>query len=107
MTNHDWGWNGGSESAGASTKTTRGAVRYRDGRIVVMDVLRRERMHLLQAGFSPHQLVLQRDDGSRVESELWTQDDPCLADYLNAANLLFGDEPGSLSWHALSPAPDR
>lgn len=81
-----------------TTKMTRGAVRYRDGLIAIVPLLGRERVHLRRAGFCPYELTLQRDDGSRLQSELWMQDEPCLADYLNAAHLLFDDEPGSVHW---------
>ena len=90
--------------AESTTRTTRGAVRYRDGCTVIVNVLGRERVHLRRAGFCPYELTLQRDDGSRVVSELWMQDEPCLADYLNAAHLLFDDEPGSVHWGPLHTA---
>jgi hypothetical protein len=80
----------------------RSAVRYRDGRLCILNVLRRERVHLRRAGFRPFLLTLDRDDGSRVQSELWTQDEPALVDYLNAAHLLFDDDPGSVHW---TPVP--
>jgi hypothetical protein len=78
----------------------RAAVRYRDGHVILVDVLRNDAKTLQRAGFSPHPIRLEHDDGSAVESDLWTQDTPQLADYLHAAFLLFGDEPGSLSWDA-------
>ena len=96
-----------SNCAGNGTTTTRGAVRYRDGRMSIVNVLRRERVHLRRAGFCPHRLTLERHDGSRVQSELWIQDEPTLADYLNAAHLLFDDEPGSVHWDAPMPLADR
>jgi hypothetical protein len=90
--------NGHTEQAPA--KTTRGAVRYRDGLMAILNVLRREQVQLRRAGFLPYLLTLVRIDGSRVQSELWMQDRPTLADYLNAAYLLFDDVPGSLYWDA-------
>lgn len=86
----------GSTSGPATT--TRGAVRYRDGRMAIANVLSRERVHLRRAGFCPYRLTLERHDGSRICSELWMQDEPSLADYLNAAHLLFDDEPGAVHW---------
>jgi hypothetical protein len=94
-----------SGSGSGVTTMTRGAVRYRDGRIAIVNVLSRERAHLVRAGFTPFQLILDRHDGSRLCSELWAQDEPSLADYLNAAHLLFNDEPGSVHWDA--PAATR
>lgn len=85
-------------AAAPTTRLTRGVVRFRDGRMVVSDVLRTERIHLRRAGFCPHELTLMRNDGTRLQSELWMQDEPSLVDYLNAAHLLFDDEPGSLEW---------
>lgn len=82
----------------ATAKTTRGAVRYRDGRMTILNVLRHERVHLRRAGFRSYLLTLVRNDGSRVQSDLWTQDEPTLADCLNAAHLLFNDDPGSVFW---------
>lgn len=79
---------------------TRAAVRYRDGVAVLMDVLRNEAAILRRAGFRPFSIMLERDDGLVVRANLWSQDAPQLADYLNAAFLLFDDEPGSLSWEA-------
>jgi hypothetical protein len=77
---------------------TRAAVRYRDGAVVLADVLRDEAAIIRRAGFRPHALQLQQDDGLVLEANLWSQETPHLTDYLNAALLLFGDEPGSLSW---------
>lgn len=88
--------NGSLEQAAA--KTPRGAVRYRDGRMAILDVLRHERVHLRRAGFRNYLLTLARIDGSRVQSDLWMQDEPTLTEYLNAAHLLFGDDPGSVFW---------
>ena len=81
-------------------RSTRGAVRYRDKRVVLLNVLHPERVHLRRAGFSAHSITLERNDGSCVVADLWIQDEPCLADYLNAAYLLFDDEPGSVHWDA-------
>lgn len=86
------------DAARATTYMTRAVIRYRDGYRAIADVLRREKVHLRRAGFRSYQLTLERHDGSCVQSELWMQDEPHLADYLNAANLLFGDEPGSVRW---------
>jgi len=76
----------------------RAVVRYRDGRAILRWLSPQDPRDLLRAGFRPFQLVLRRQDGSELEGSLWMQDDPSTADYLNAANLLFLDEPGSLSW---------
>jgi hypothetical protein len=81
-----------------SSRMTRAAVRYRDGRVALMVVLRDEATSLRRAGFLAHHMRLRRDDGSVLEADFWTQERPRLSDYLNAAFLLFGDEPGSLSW---------
>ena len=66
--------------------------------MVLRDALSLEQTQLRRAGFRPHRLQLTRDDGSVKEAELWIQDAPALSDLLNAAHLLFQDEPGSLSW---------
>lgn len=79
-------------------RMTRAAVRYRDGRMVLTAVLRDEAKSLRRAGFLAHPMRLRREDSTVVEANLWTQEPPRLSDYLNAALLLFGDEPGSLSW---------
>ena len=81
---------------------TRAVVRHRDGAIVLLDVLRKEAAMLWRAGFRPHVMRLQPDQGCALEANLWTRDQPRLSDYLNAALLLFGDEPGSLSWASSS-----
>jgi len=73
-------------------------VKYRDGRFILIGVFTDEARNLERAGFRAHALYLQRDDGSVVEADLWMQDEPKLADYLHAAVLLFGDEPGSVTW---------
>ena len=83
---------------------TRAVVRYRDGAAVLLHVLRKEAATLRQAGFRPHSIALQPDQGPTLVANLWTQDDPRLTDYLNAALLLYGDEPGSLSWEEFSQA---
>ena len=70
-------------------------------------MLRKEAAILWRAGFRPSVLRLRRDRGGVVEANLWTQDEPRLTDYLNAAVLLFGDEPGSLSWDGLGSEPVR
>jgi hypothetical protein len=93
--------------ASGVTVMTRGAVRYRDGRIGIVDMLGRERVHLRRAGFCPYQLTLERHDGSRLCSELWMQEEPTLADYLNAAHLLFNDEPGSVHWDSPAATASR
>lgn len=81
-----------------SFRMTRAAVRYRDGLMVLMVVLRDEAKSLRRAGFVARPMTLRRHDGSVIEADLWTQERPRLTDYLNGAFLLFGDEPGSLSW---------
>jgi hypothetical protein len=91
----------------ATTHTTRAAIRYRDGGMVLTAALQREKVQLRRAGFCPYPLTLERHDGSCVQSELWMQDEPHLADYLNAANLLFGDEPGSIRWSPARAAAAR
>ena len=66
--------------------------------MVLRDGLSLERAQLRRAGFRPHCLTLATENGSTKEAELWIQDEPTLSDLLNAAHLLFQDEPGSLSW---------
>lgn len=73
-------------------------MKYRDGQMILVQVLAERVEHFRRAGFNAHALQLRRDDGSLVVADLWTQDPPSLADYLNAALLLFDDEPGSLDW---------
>jgi len=80
-------------------KLTLAAVRFRDGRMVLRDVLTHQRIELLRAGFRPFTITLDADRGGTREADLWMQEAPSLADYLNAANLLFQNEPGSLTWH--------
>ena len=84
-------------------RSTRGAVRFRDGSMVLMGVLSEESVQLRRAGFSPFRLTLDADDGTRVVADLWMQDQPSLCDYLNAANLLFDTAPGSVHWDASEP----
>lgn len=79
-------------------RSTLCAVRLRDGRMVLRDALSLECTQLRRAGFRPHCLRLTGEDGTIKEAELWMQDAPALADLLNAAHLLFQDEPGSLTW---------
>ena len=79
-------------------RMTRAAVHYRDGRMVLMVVLRDEAKSLRRAGFLAHCMRLRRQDSTVIEADLCTQEPPRLSDYLNAAFLVFGDEPGSLSW---------
>jgi len=74
------------------------AVKYRDGRFILIGVFEDEARDLERAGFRPHPLRLHRDDGTVVTADLWIQDEPKLTDYLHAAFLLFDDEPGSLAW---------
>ena len=73
-------------------------IQYRDREMVLRNVSDRDRRHLLRAGFHPNRLTLARDAGGELVGTLWTQEEPSVPDYLNAATLLFGDEPGSLSW---------
>lgn len=77
---------------------TSAVILYRDGTLVLREVLDPDRRHLLRAGFRPFRLRLTREDGSSSGGTLWMQDDPSVSDYLNAARYLFLDEPGSLSW---------
>lgn len=81
-----------------SCKSTRAAIRYRNGQLIMQDVLRREAVELRRAGFRAFPIQLTRDDGLVLEADLWSQESPTLAAYLNAAYLLFDDAPGSLSW---------
>ena len=80
-------------------KRTQAAVKYRDGEMILLQVLPEREQQLRRAGFNLHGLELRRDDGSIVEAELWIQDEPKLTDYLRAVFLVFGDEPGSLTWY--------
>jgi hypothetical protein len=82
----------------ARVKLSLAAVRFRDGRMVLRHVLGQERIELLRAGFRPFTIRLAADRGGTQEADLWMQEKPSLADYLNAANLVFLNEPGSLSW---------
>ena len=84
-------------------RSTRGAVRFRDGGMSVMGVLAEESVQLRRAGFSPFRITLDADDGTRVVADLWMQDTPSLCDYLNAANLLFDTAPGSVHWEEAEP----
>ncbi len=79
-------------------KLTQAAVRYRDGHVILMAVFREQATDLRRAGFRAYPLRLDRDHGSPLEADLWSQETPRLSDYLNAAMLLFDDEPGSLHW---------
>lgn len=79
-------------------RLTRAVLRYRDGRMVLIDVFREQPADLRRAGFQAYPLRFDHDDGKRVETDLWSQEKPRLADYLNAAMLLFDTEPGSLHW---------
>lgn len=78
--------------------TTSSVLRYRDGCVVLMNALRVGEEDLRRAGFRAYWIRFKHDDGSRFAGELWSQDLPTLADYLNAAQLLFDTQPGSLSW---------
>jgi len=78
--------------------TTSAVLRYRDGCVVLMNALRVGEEDLRCAGFRAYWIRFEHDDGSRFAAELWSQDLPTLADYLNAAQLLFDTQPGSLSW---------
>ena len=84
-------------------KSTVGCVRFRDGHLARRDVLSIERKQLIGAGFRAHTITLTRADGSSKEADLWTQDQPTLSDMLNAVQLLFDGEPGSLAWDAPCP----
>ena len=84
-------------------KSTRASVWFRDGRLVLRDVLDEERRELLRAGFRRHTITLTRDDGSTKEADLWIQDTPSLTQMLNAVHLMFDDEPGSISWVSGTP----
>jgi hypothetical protein len=75
---------------------THAAVRYRDGRVLLMDMSDQREEDLRRAGFCAYMILFEHDNGSLLEAELWSQDRPVMPDYLNAAHLLFGDEPGSL-----------
>ena len=79
-------------------KRTEAAIKYRDGQMILFQVLPQHEQHLRRAGFHVHVLQLRRDDDSVVEADLWIQDEPRLTDLLNAALLLFDDEPGALTW---------
>ena len=85
---------------------TRAVLRYRDGACVLMEVLRDEEAVLRRAGFFPASISLMREDGTILEAHLWSQDAPQLTDFLNAAFLLFDDEPGSLSWERVSQSSE-
>lgn len=85
-------------SAAVPVRLTLAAVRFRNGQMVLRAVLSREREQLLRAGFHPTILSLASDSGAITEADLWAQEDPSLCDMLNAAILVFQDEPGSLSW---------
>lgn len=85
---------------------TRAVVRYRDGATVLLEVLRNEEDFLRRAGFRPYLLTLHRDDGFVLEANLWSQDPPPLTTYLHAGFLLFGDEPGSLTWEGSDGGAD-
>jgi hypothetical protein len=85
-------------------KLTQVALRYRDGRMIQYEIPRLDPGVLEQAGFTAYRISLDHDDGTRIDGALWSQDPPSLADYLNAAILLFGTEPGSLSWDLSQPA---
>lgn len=82
----------------ARLKRSQAAIKYRDGQMILLQVLPHREQHLRRAGFHAHVLELRRDDDSVVEAELWIQDEPRLTDFLNAALLLFDDEPGALTW---------
>jgi hypothetical protein len=79
-------------------RRSQAAVKYRDGRFILIDVFSDQARNLERAGFRAHSLYLDRDNGTVVEADLWMQDEPRLTDYLHAAVLLFDDEPGSLTW---------
>lgn len=83
------------------------AIRYRDGVVIRVSVSRGKAMDLRRAGFLPYILYLTRDDGSRVDADLWSQDPPRLTDYLNAGVVVFETEPGSLSWASGPPRGAR
>ena len=87
-------------------RLTRAVVRYRDGATVLLDVFRTEEDDLRRAGFRPYRLKLYRDDGLVLEAILWTQDAPQLTTFLHAGFLLFGDEPGSLTWESSGGGTD-
>ena len=77
---------------------TRAVVRDREGGATLHDVLNNESAMLRRAGFRSFSIRLEPNEGPALEANLWSQDEPRLTDYLNAALLLFGDQPGSLSW---------
>ena len=77
---------------------TAAAVRFRDGHMALRYLQEYHKQHLRRAGFHAFAIRLRSDDGAERTGELWTQDAPSLADFLNAALLIFQDAPGSLSW---------
>lgn len=79
-------------------------IRFRDGRLVLRNVVDADRTELLRAGFRRHTITLTREDGSTKKADVWAQDAPSIPQMLNAAHLLFDDEPGSISWKADSIA---
>lgn len=79
-------------------RRTEAAVKYRDGQFILLAVFAAEARDLTRAGFRAYALQLRRDDGTVIEGDLWIQDEPRISDYLNAAVLLFDDQPGSLNW---------
>ena len=93
---------GQAEVAGP-LKLIRAAIRYRDGSCVLKDVMRERSKELRRAGFRAYCIRLAHDDGAQIEADLWSQEPPSVADYLNAVHLLFDNEPGSLSWEGHQP----
>lgn len=84
-------------------KLIRAAIRYRDGALILKDVLHERAKDLRRAGFRAYCIRLAHDNGSQVEADLWSQEPPTVSDYLNAVQLLFDNEPGSLSWEGHPP----
>lgn len=93
---------GPAKVAGA-LKLIRAAIRYRDGAFILKDVLHERASDLRRAGFRAYPIHLAHDNGSQLEADLWSQEPPRVSDYLNAVQLLFDNEPGSLSWKEVRP----
>jgi len=88
-------------------KLIRAAIRYRDGTVILKDVLHERAKDLRRAGFRAYCIRLAHDNGSQLEADLWSQEPPTVSDYLNAVQLLFDNEPGSLSWEGHPPQASR
>jgi hypothetical protein len=79
-------------------RLTIACVLTQSGRLVLRDVLTRDKVQLVREGYRPYPILLETNEGQRQEADLWSTSPPSMMAMLDAARLLFGEKPGAVSW---------